>query len=135
MILVKAWPAVDSIIEKLVPLLEKGAIIINGGNSEYQDTVRRFKDLEDKGILYVGSGVSGGEEGGRYKPSLVPGSNPGPWAAIKPIFQAICGKIREDPFCDWEGEGDSGHLVKMVNNNIEYREMQLMHKAYNFMQV
>ena len=83
----------------------------------------------------MGSGVSGGEEGARYKPSLMPGSNPGFWAAIKSIFQVICAKIREDSFCDWEGEGDSGHLVKMVNNNIEYREMQLMHKAYNFMQV
>ena len=135
MILVKAWPAVDSFIEKLVPLLEMGDIIINGGNSEYQDMVRRVKDLEDKGILFVGSGVSGGEEGARYKPSLMLGGFPGAWAAIKPIFQAICAKIREDSFCDWEGEGDSGHLVKMVNNSIEYGDMQLMHKAYDLMQV
>ena len=113
MILVKGWPAVDS---------------------EYQDTVRRVKDLEDKGILFV-SGVSGGEEGESYGPSLMPDSNPGAWAAIKPIFQAICAKIREDSFCDWEGEGDSGHLVKMVNNSIEYGDMQLMQKAYDLMQV
>ena len=135
MILVKAGAAVDSFIEKLVPLLEKGDIIIDGGNSEYQDTVRRVKDLEDKGILYVGSGVSGGEEGARYGPSLMPGGNPGAWAAIKPIFQAICAKIGEDPCCDWVGEGGSGHFVKMVHNGIEYGDMQLICEAYHLMKV
>ena len=91
--LVKAGAAVDAFIEKLVPLLEKGDIIIDGGNSEYQDTVRRVRDLEEKGILFVGSGVSGGEEGARYGPSLMPGGNPAAWPAIKPIFQAICAKV------------------------------------------
>jgi len=133
MILVKAGAAVDSFIEKLVPLLEKGDIIIDGGNSEYQDTVRRVKELEDKGILYVGSGVSGGEEGARYGPSLMPGGNPGAWGAIKPIFQAICAKIGEDPCCDWVGEGGSGHFVKMVHNGIEYGDMQLICEAYHLM--
>ena len=95
MILVKAGAAVDAFIEKLLPLLEKGDIIIDGGNSEYQDTVRRVKDLEEKGILFVGSGVSGGEEGARYGPSLMPGGNPAAWPAIKPIFQAICAKVRK----------------------------------------
>ena len=135
MILVKAGAAVDSFIEKLVPLLEKGDIIIDGGNSEYQDTVRRVKDLEDKGILFVGSGVSGGEEGARYGPSLMPGGNPGAWPAIKPIFQAICAKIGEDPCCDWVGEGGSGHFVKMVHNGIEYGDMQLICEAYHLMKV
>merc|ERR1719419_228346 len=133
MILVKAGAAVDSFIDKLVPLLEKGDIIIDGGNSEYQDTVRRAKQLEDKGILYVGSGVSGGEEGARYGPSLMPGGNPAAWPAIKPIFQAICAKAGEDPCCDWVGEGGSGHFVKMVHNGIEYGDMQLICEAYHLM--
>jgi len=93
MMLVKAGGAVDAFIEKLVPLMEKGDIIIDGGNSEYQDTVRRTQDLQEKGILFVGSGVSGGEEGARYGPSLMPGGNPAAWPAIKPIFQAICAKV------------------------------------------
>merc|ERR1712025_455802 len=131
MILVKAGAAVDAFIEKLLPLLEKGDIIIDGGNSEYQDTVRRVKDLEEKGILFVGSGVSGGEEGARYGPSLMPGGNPAAWPAIKPIFQAICAKAGEEPCCDWVGEGGSGHFVKMVHNGIEYGDMQLICEAYH----
>merc|ERR1712029_421543 len=133
MILVKAGSAVDAFIDKLVPLLEKGDIIIDGGNSEYQDTIRRTKDLEDKGILYVGSGVSGGEEGARYGPSLMPGGNPAAWPAIKLIFQAICAKSGEEPCCDWVGEDGSGHFVKMVHNGIEYGDMQLICEAYHLM--
>merc|ERR1719191_1676639 len=133
MLLVKAGAAVDAFIDKLVPLLEKGDIIIDGGNSEYQDTVRRVKELEGKGILFVGSGVSGGEEGARYGPSLMPGGNPAAWPAIKPIFQAICAKAGEEPCCDWVGEGGSGHFVKMVHNGIEYGDMQLICEAYQMM--
>merc|ERR1711881_302670 len=133
MILVKAGAAVDAFIEKLVPLLDKGDIIIDGGNSEYQDTVRRVKDLEEKGILFVGSGVSGGEEGARYGPSLMPGGDPAAWPAIRPIFQAICAKSNEEPCCDWVGEDGSGHFVKMVHNGIEYGDMQLICEAYNLM--
>jgi len=133
MMLVKAGNAVDQFVDKLLPLLEKGDIIIDGGNSEYQDTVRRTKDLEKKGILFVGSGVSGGEEGARYGPSLMPGGNPAAWPAIKPIFQAICAKVGEDPCCDWVGEGGSGHFVKMVHNGIEYGDMQLICEAYHLM--
>merc|ERR1711935_1324739 len=128
-----AGAAVDAFIEKLGPLLEKGDIIIDGGNSEYQDTIRRTKDLQDKGILYVGSGVSGGEEGARYGPSIMPGGNPAAWPAIKPIFQAICAKSGEEPCCDWVGEDGSGHFVKMVHNGIEYGDMQLICEAYHLM--
>merc|ERR1719365_36131 len=133
MLLVKAGSAVGAFIDKLAPLLEQGDIIIDGGNSEYQDTRRRCEALESKGILYVGSGVSGGEEGARYGPSLMPGGNPGAWPAIKPIFQAICAKAGEDPCCDWVGEGGSGHFVKMVHNGIEYGDMQLICEAYHLM--
>merc|ERR1712088_357781 len=133
MILVKAGAAVDAVIDKLVPLLEKGDIIIDGGNSEYQDSQRRTTALSEKGILFVGSGVSGGEEGARYGPSLMPGGNPAAWPAIKPIFQAICAKSGEEPCCDWVGEDGSGHFVKMVHNGIEYGDMQLICEAYHLM--
>lgn len=133
MLLVKAGSAVDAFIDKLVPLLEEGDIIIDGGNSEYQDTTRRCKSLVEKGILYVGSGVSGGEEGARYGPSMMPGGNPQAWPHIKPIFQAICAKSGTDPCCDWVGEGGSGHYVKMVHNGIEYGDMQLICEAYNLL--
>ena len=133
MLLVKAGAAVDAFIDKLVPLLEAGDIIIDGGNSEYQDTARRTKSLEEKGLLYVGSGVSGGEEGARYGPSMMPGGNPKAWPHIKPIFQAICAKSGNDPCCDWVGEGGSGHYVKMVHNGIEYGDMQLICEAYHLL--
>jgi len=133
MLLVKAGSAVDAFIDKLVPLLEEGDIIIDGGNSEYQDTARRCKSLAEKGLLYVGSGVSGGEEGARYGPSMMPGGNPNAWPHIKPIFQAICAKSGTDPCCDWVGEGGSGHYVKMVHNGIEYGDMQLICEAYNLL--
>merc|ERR1711981_791441 len=133
MLLVKAGAAVDSFIDQLVPLLEKGDIIIDGGNSEYQDSIRRCTSLAEKGLLFVGSGVSGGEEGARYGPSLMPGGNPEAWPHIRPIFQAICAKADEEPCCDWVGEDGSGHFVKMVHNGIEYGDMQLICEAYNLM--
>ena len=133
MLLVKAGSAVDAFIDKLVPLLEAGDIIIDGGNSEYQDTIRRTKSLEEKGMLYVGCGVSGGEEGARYGPSMMPGGNPKAWPHVKPIFQAICAKSGGDPCCDWVGEGGSGHYVKMVHNGIEYGDMQLICEAYHLL--
>ncbi|KAJ8668170.1 hypothetical protein QAD02_009833 [Eretmocerus hayati] len=133
MLLVKAGSAVDAFIDKLVPLLSSGDIIIDGGNSEYQDTERRTKDLDAKGILFVGSGVSGGEDGARYGPSLMPGGNPKAWPHIKPIFQSICAKADGEPCCDWVGETGAGHFVKMVHNGIEYGDMQLICEAYHLM--
>jgi len=134
MLLVKAGSAVDSFIDQLVPLLDQGDIIIDGGNSEYQDTRRRCVDLEKKGILYVGSGISGGEEGARYGPSLMPGGNREAWPHIAPIFQAVCAKVENgEPCCDWVGEDGSGHFVKMVHNGIEYGDMQLICEAYHIM--
>jgi len=134
MMLVKAGAAVDAFIDKLVPLLDEGDIIIDGGNSEYQDTSRRCAALEAKGLLYVGSGVSGGEEGARYGPSIMPGGNPAAWPHIKDIFQAISAKADNgEPCCDWVGKGGSGHFVKMVHNGIEYGDMQLICEGYNLM--
>ncbi|XP_075211803.1 phosphogluconate dehydrogenase [Lycorma delicatula] len=133
MMLVKAGSAVDDFIIKLVPLLEKGDIIIDGGNSEYVDTTRRVKECAEKGILFVGSGVSGGEDGARYGPSLMPGGNPAAWPAIKPIFQGIAAKADNEPCCDWVGDGGAGHFVKMVHNGIEYGDMQLICEAYHLM--
>ncbi|XP_064104923.1 6-phosphogluconate dehydrogenase, decarboxylating-like isoform X2 [Macrobrachium nipponense] len=133
MMLVKAGAAVDSFIEKLIPLLEKGDIIIDGGNSEYQDTQRRCLQLAEKGLLYVGSGVSGGEEGARYGPSLMPGGHKEAWPHIKDIFQSICAKSNGEPCCDWVGEDGAGHYVKMVHNGIEYGDMQLICEAYHLM--
>ncbi|XP_015183659.1 PREDICTED: 6-phosphogluconate dehydrogenase, decarboxylating isoform X2 [Polistes dominula] len=133
MLLVKAGSAVDAFIDQLVPLLAPGDIIIDGGNSEYQDTERRTKDLEKKGILFVGSGVSGGEDGARYGPSLMPGGNSKAWPHIKQIFQSICAKADGEPCCDWVGENGAGHFVKMVHNGIEYGDMQLISEAYHIM--
>merc|ERR1711944_211386 len=133
MMLVKAGSAVDAFIDQLVPLLDKGDIIIDGGNSEYQDSRRRCSALAEKGFLFVGSGVSGGEEGARYGPSLMPGGNPEAWPHLQPIFQAICAKADGEPCCDLVGEDGSGHFVKMVHNGIEYGDMQLICEAYNLM--
>ncbi|XP_031562245.1 6-phosphogluconate dehydrogenase, decarboxylating-like [Actinia tenebrosa] len=133
MLLVKAGSAVDNFIENLVPLLEPGDIIIDGGNSEYKDSIRRCKFLEEKGLLFVGSGVSGGEEGARYGPSLMPGGSEKAWHHIKPIFQSIAAKAGNDPCCDWVGGDGSGHFVKMVHNGIEYGDMQLCCEAYHLM--
>lgn len=114
-------------------MLSAGDVIIDGGNSEYLDTARRCDELKEKGILFVGSGVSGGEEGARYGPSLMPGGHPEAWPLIKPIFQAICAKADGQPCCDWVGEGGAGHFVKMVHNGIEYGDMQLICEAYHIM--
>ncbi|KAK7093727.1 6-phosphogluconate dehydrogenase, decarboxylating-like [Littorina saxatilis] len=133
MLLVKAGDAVDAFIDKLVPLLEKGDIIIDGGNSEYNDSIRRCKALKEKGMLFVGSGVSGGEDGARYGPSLMPGGAEDAWPAIKDIFQSISAKVGSEPCCDWVGPEGAGHFVKMVHNGIEYGDMQLICEAYSLM--
>lgn len=134
MLLVKAGDAVDQFISKLVPLLEKGDIIIDGGNSEYQDTQRRAKCLKEKGLLYIGSGVSGGEEGARYGPSLMPGGHKEAWPHIKDIFQGISAKAPDgSPCCDWVGDDGAGHFVKMVHNGIEYGDMQVICEAYQLL--
>jgi len=132
-LLVKAGDAVDSFIQQLVPHLEKGDIIIDGGNSHYPDSIRRTKELEAKGLLFVGSGVSGGEEGARHGPSLMPGGSTDAWPAIKPIFQAASAQAFGEPCCDWVGETGSGHYVKMVHNGIEYGDMQLIAEAYEIL--
>lgn len=115
-LLVKAGSAVDAFIDQLVPHLEKGDIIIDGGNSHYPDSIRRTKELEAKGLLFVGSGVSGGEEGARYGPSLMPGGSPAAWPSIKEIFQKTAAQVNGEPCCDWVGETGAGHYVKMVHN-------------------
>jgi 6-phosphogluconate dehydrogenase len=133
MLLVKAGAAVDSFIQQLVPHLEKGDIIIDGGNSEYSDSERRCKDLQVKGIRFVGAGVSGGEDGARYGPSLMPGGNKEAWPYIKDIFQSIAAKSDGQPCCDWVGNEGAGHFVKMVHNGIEYGDMQLIGEVYHLM--
>ncbi len=133
MLMVKAGPAVDSLIEQLIPLLSPGDVIIDGGNTHFTDTERRTKFVESKGLLYVGSGVSGGEEGALLGPSLMPGGSPAAWGLIKPIFQAIAAKVgpnRDIPCCEWVGPRGAGHYVKMVHNGIEYGDMQLICEAY-----
>jgi 6-phosphogluconate dehydrogenase len=135
MLMVKAGQAVDDFIETLVPHLEPGDIIIDGGNSNYNDTTRRTAYVESKGLLYIGTGVSGGEEGARHGPSIMPGGSPAAWPAVKPIFQAIAAKVDDgSPCCDWVGENGAGHFVKMVHNGIEYGDMQLISEAYHVMQ-
>src|SRR4051794_7360202 len=134
MMLVKAGSAVDDFIEQLIPHLEAGDIIIDGGNSLYEDTNRRTKYVESKGLLYIGTGVSGGEEGARHGPSIMPGGSPAAWPHVKPIFQSIAAKVADGtPCCDWVGENGAGHYVKMVHNGIEYGDMQLICEAYNLM--
>lgn len=134
MMMVKAGEVVDIFIEKLLPHLDKGDIIIDGGNSLYSDTSRRTSSLAEKGILYIGTGISGGEEGARKGPSIMPGGNPDAWPHVKAIFQDIAAKVDGVPCCDWVGEGGAGHFVKMVHNGIEYGDMQLICEAYDFMQ-
>ncbi len=133
MLLIKAGKPVDSVIGQVLPLLEKGDIIIDGGNSHYPDTTRRYEELKAKGILFVGSGVSGGEEGARYGPSLMPGGSAEAWPEIKPIFQAVAAKADGEPCCDWVGPAGAGHYVKMVHNGIEYGDMQLICESYDLM--
>jgi 6-phosphogluconate dehydrogenase len=134
MMLVKAGKPVDEFIEQIIPHLETGDIIIDGGNSLFEDTNRRVKYCESKGILYIGTGVSGGEEGARRGPSIMPGGSIAAWSHVKPIFQAVSAKVEGGaPCCDWVGEAGAGHYVKMVHNGIEYGDMQLICEAYNIM--
>lgn len=135
MLMVKAGSAVDQLIDECLPFLEKGDILIDGGNSHYPDTERRCARLKEQGILFMGTGISGGEEGARFGPSIMPGGNPEAWPALKPIFQAISAKAEEDglPCCDWIGEGGAGHYVKMVHNGIEYGDMQLICEAFHLL--
>ena len=134
MIMVKAGAAVDAVIDQLVPLLEPGDIIIDGGNSHYPDTERRVKAVEAKGLLYIGTGVSGGEEGALLGPSIMPGGSPAAWPHVKKIFQAIAAKTdKGQPCCDWVGQGGAGHFVKMVHNGIEYGDMQMICETYQMM--
>jgi 6-phosphogluconate dehydrogenase len=133
MLMVKAGSVVDDYIEQLVPLLSQGDIIIDGGNSLFTDSNRRTDTLKEKGILFIGTGVSGGEEGARHGPSIMPGGNPAAWSAVKPIFQAISAKAEGEPCCEWVGEQGAGHYVKMVHNGIEYGDMQLISEAYQLL--
>ncbi|XP_049848909.1 LOW QUALITY PROTEIN: 6-phosphogluconate dehydrogenase, decarboxylating-like [Schistocerca gregaria] len=131
MVMVRAGDAVDKIIEMLLPLLSKGDIIIDGGNSYFEDTTRRTKELEAKGMMFVGAGVSGGEEGALNGPSIMPGGTKGAWKEIGPIFQAIAAKVKEGvPCCEWVGDGGAGHYVKMVHNGHEYSCCQAIAEAY-----
>jgi len=134
MMMVKAGDVVDQTIASVLPYLEAGDIVIDGGNSLFTDSNRRTKDLAAKGILFVGTGVSGGEEGARFGPSIMPGGNPEAWPHVKAIFQAIAAKVEDGtPCCDWVGEGGAGHYVKMVHNGIEYGDMQLIGEAYQLL--
>jgi 6-phosphogluconate dehydrogenase len=133
-LLVKAGQPVDELIEQLIPLCEPGDILIDGGNSLFTDTIRRTQHVESQGLLYIGTGVSGGEEGALKGPSLMPGGSPAAWPHVKKIFQTICAKTPEgEPCCDWIGENGAGHFVKMVHNGIEYGDMQLICEAYDLM--
>ncbi len=134
MLLVKAGQAVDDFIEMLIPHLAPGDIIIDGGNSNYNDTMRRTAYVESQGLLYIGTGVSGGEEGARHGPSIMPGGSPAAWPHVKAVFQAVSAKVGENvACCDWVGENGAGHFVKMVHNGIEYGDMQLICEAYQLM--
>lgn len=134
MLMVKAGDVVDQTIEHVLPYLEKGDILIDGGNSLFTDTNRRTKELAEKGILFIGTGVSGGEEGARFGPSIMPGGNPAAWPHVKEIFQAIAAKVEDGtPCCDWVGQDGAGHYVKMVHNGIEYGDIQLICEAYQLL--
>ncbi|MBO5290531.1 MAG: decarboxylating NADP(+)-dependent phosphogluconate dehydrogenase [Clostridia bacterium] len=134
MLMIKAGEAVDKTIEELIPFLSPGDIIIDGGNSHYEDTERRTLYVESKGLFYIGTGVSGGEEGALKGPSMMPGGSHEAWEKLKPIFTSICAKTDSgEPCCDWVGKGGAGHFVKMVHNGIEYGDMQLICEVYHFM--
>ena len=134
MMMVKAGAAVDKVIESMLPHLEPGDILIDGGNSEFPDSIRRTQTLSEKGILFIGTGVSGGEEGALKGPSIMPGGNPDAWEHVKPIFQAISAKTDAgEPCCEWVGRGGAGHFVKMVHNGIEYGDMQMICETYHIM--
>ena len=134
MLMVKAGQPVDDYIEQLLAVLEPGDVIIDGGNSHFPDTIRRTAYVESRGLLYIGTGVSGGEEGALKGPSMMPGGSPAAWPIVQPIFQKICAKVEDGtPCCDWVGENGAGHFVKMVHNGIEYGDMQLICEAYQLM--
>src|SRR5664280_2077728 len=134
MLMIKAGNAVDEMIDILIPLLSPGDIIIDGGNTHFPDTNRRTALVESKGLLYIGTGVSGGEEGALLGPSIMSGGSKAAWPFVKPIFQAIAAKVDNGtPCCDWVGENGAGHFVKMVHNGIEYGDMQLITEAYQIM--
>lgn len=134
MMMVMAGPAVDQLIKQIIPFLDKGDILIDGGNTHFPDTTRRMKEVEAQGFLYLGTGVSGGEEGALHGPSLMPGGSKDAWVHLKPIFQSICAKVEDGaPCCDWVGEEGAGHFVKMVHNGIEYGDMQLICEAYHLL--
>jgi len=130
MLMVKAGAPVDEFIQKVAPLLEKGDILIDGGNSFFKDTIRRCRAVEAKGLLYIGTGVSGGEEGALKGPSIMPGGSPAAWNAVKPILTRIAAQVDGDPCCTYIGSDGAGHYVKMVHNGIEYGDMQLICEAY-----
>ncbi len=134
MLMIKAGDAIDDFLKELTPLLEKGDIIIDGGNSYFQDSQRRYESLKEQGFLYIGTGVSGGEEGARHGPSIMPGGNPDAWPHVKDILQKIAAKSEDgEPCCDWVGEGGAGHYVKMVHNGIEYGDIQLIGESFDMM--
>ncbi|MFC2084730.1 decarboxylating NADP(+)-dependent phosphogluconate dehydrogenase [Bacteroidota bacterium] len=136
MLMVKAGKPVDEFIDQIIPYLEKGDIIIDGGNSHFPDSIRRTEYLEKKGFLFIGTGVSGGEEGALRGPSIMPGGSPAAWEYVKPIFQSIAAKVADGtPCCNWVGENGAGHFVKMVHNGIEYGDMQLISEAYQLMKL
>ncbi len=134
LLMIKAGPPVDSAIDGLLPLLEPGDIIIDGGNSLFTDTIQRTRRVEEAGLLYVGSGISGGEEGARTGPSIMPGGSSAAWPHIKPTLQSIAASVDGVPCCDWVGADGSGHYVKMVHNGIEYGDMQVLAEAYDILQ-
>ena len=134
MLMVKAGEVVDHFIEMLIPLLEPGDVIIDGGNSHYPDSTRRTTYLKEKGLRFIGTGVSGGEEGARFGPSIMPGGDPEAWPLVKEIFQAVSAKVDGEPCCQWVGPDGAGHFVKMVHNGIEYGDMQLICEAYSLME-
>jgi len=134
MLMVKAGEVVDHFIEMLVPLLDPGDVIIDGGNSHFPDSTRRTKYLREKGLRFIGTGVSGGEEGARFGPSIMPGGDPEAWPLVKDIFQAVSAKVDGEPCCQWVGQDGAGHFVKMVHNGIEYGDMQLICEAYTLME-
>ncbi len=133
MLMVRAGEAVDGVIDQLTPLLEPGDIIIDGGNSQFTDTIRRTAALEDAGLQFIGTGISGGEEGARHGPSIMPGGSAAAWPAVKPILQAIAAEAEGEPCCDWVGPDGAGHYVKMVHNGIEYGDMQVIGEAYDLL--
>jgi 6-phosphogluconate dehydrogenase len=134
MMMVKAGSPVDELIEQLLPFLDRGDILIDGGNSHFTDTIRRTRYLESKGMLFIGTGVSGGEEGALHGPSIMPGGSPAAWPHVKTILQAIAARVEDGtPCCDWVGENGAGHFVKMVHNGIEYGDMQLISETYQAM--